>query len=73
MLQPRSRNSTNRRRLADCGRRPGLFFTRRDDDNTTPKNPGSCCDRRWKPPRRQGVNFGAALTRRPIREHETAT
>jgi hypothetical protein len=37
MLHPRSRNSTNRLRLADCGRRPGPFFTRRDEDNTTPR------------------------------------
>jgi hypothetical protein len=32
----------NRCRLADCGRRAGPFFTRRHDDNTTPKNLGSC-------------------------------
>jgi hypothetical protein len=44
MLQPRLRNSTNRCRLADCGRRPGPFFTLRED-NTTPNNHGKCCDR----------------------------
>jgi hypothetical protein len=27
--------------LADCGRRPGPFFTRRIDVNTTSKNVGS--------------------------------
>lgn len=31
-----SRSSMNLLRLADCGRRPGPFFTRRDDDHTTP-------------------------------------
>ena len=35
--------------LADCGRRPGPFFTRRDDDNMTPDDLG-CCDRPYKPP-----------------------
>lgn len=33
--EPRARNSRNRWRLADCGRRPGHFFTRRVVDNTT--------------------------------------
>ena len=46
MLHPRLRNSTNRRRLADCGRRPGPFFTRRED-NTTPNDHGKCCDRQY--------------------------
>ena len=38
-LQPRSRNSMNRRRFSHCGRRPGLFHTRRDAPITTPQEP----------------------------------
>jgi transposase-like protein len=41
MLHPRARSSMNRWRLADGGRRPGPFFTRRVDDNTTSKDHGS--------------------------------
>jgi hypothetical protein len=36
-----ARSSMNRSRLADCGRRPGPFFTRRDDANTTSRTYGS--------------------------------
>jgi hypothetical protein len=36
-LHPRLRNSMNCWRLADCGRQPGPFFTRRAD-NTTPND-----------------------------------
>lgn len=35
MDQPRARSFMNRLRLADCGWRPGPFFTPPDGDNTT--------------------------------------
>jgi hypothetical protein len=54
MLHPRLRNSMNRWRLADCGRRPGSFFTRRVD-STTPNDHGKRCDRQQKPPTRRRV------------------
>jgi hypothetical protein len=52
----------NRCRLADCGRRPGPFFTRRVEDNTTPKRSRTCCDAGWKPPRRHLLSFQASST-----------
>jgi len=47
---PQARNSANLARFADWGRRPGPFFTRRDDlSNTTPAAQ-ECCNDHAKPP-----------------------
>ena len=44
VLQPCARSCMNRCRLSDSGRRPGPFFTRRLDDNTTSLKRRKCCD-----------------------------